>query len=82
MCIICKASFAKHKLLGKCFFFFNQTYLIYLFLFIYYDVCCSNRYYFHTTLDQILYEVCAVWCILAMNHVEIKFRERKVEEFP
>lgn len=41
MCIICKASFAKTNFWEnvKCFFFFNQTYLIYLFLFMYYDIC-------------------------------------------
>lgn len=57
------------------FFPFNQTYLIYLFLFIRYGICCSHRYYFHTALDQIPYRVRAVWCILAMNHGDVKFRE-------
>lgn len=69
MCIICKASFTKTRTPRKM-FFFNQTYLIYLFLFIYYDICHSYRYYFHIALDQIPYKVHAVWCILAMNHVE------------
>lgn len=41
-------------------FFFNQTYLIYLFLFVYYDICRSHRYYFHTALDQIPYKVHAI----------------------
>lgn len=62
------------------FFFFNQTYLIYLFLFIYYDICRSHRYYFHTALDQIPYEVYAFWCIVARNHIEIKFREVNMKE--
>ena len=53
---------------------FNQTYLIYLFLFICHGVCCSHRYYFHAALEQIPYRVRAVWCILAMNHVDVKFR--------
>lgn len=39
------------------------------------------RYYFHTALDQIPNKVHAIWCILAMKHVEINLREMRTEEF-
>lgn len=75
MYIICKASFANTQTTRKVGFFpLNQTYLIYLFLFIRYGIRCSHRYYFHTALDQIPYRVRAVWCILAMNHGDVKIQ--------
>lgn len=80
MCIICKASFAKTQTTREI-SFFNQTYLIYLFLFIYCGICRLHRYYFHTALDQIPNKVHAIWCILAMNHVELNLREMRTEEF-